>query len=234
MEILSFALTDEEHEVQMAAARALGRLCSAPDAPRSSGILDIVNRAGPAELVAAAVRAIGEGVSAAYHERRAVPGAPLSEELVASLAHLARSAPSPVAIAAADSLWQAQRAGSTSAMRALAAAIDHPQEDVVKATLLKLADLPDGASLVAKGLSHPSLAVRTLAVEILGDQEADDAREMLLARFRVEPDRRVQDAIQRALARNAAGPSSYVASVRFMDEITSDGGAGSYPGEGGG
>ena len=136
MEVLSFALTDEEHEVQLAAARALGRLCSAPDAPRAGDVLNLVERSGAPNLVAATVRAIGEGMSATYHARlaesrrvnslpaRPPPGkaglfpspAPPSAELVSALAFAAREAPSPVAMAAVDSLGHAHRAGAASAI----------------------------------------------------------------------------------------------------------------------
>ena len=70
----------------------------------------------------------------------------------------ARGAQSPVAIAAVDSLGHAHRAGAASAIDALGADDDHPDEDVVKAALLKLADSiasPAVAGL-ARGLSHPS------------------------------------------------------------------------------
>ncbi len=156
MEVLSCALTDEEHEVQTAAARALGRLTSAPDAPRLSDILDLVDRSGAVDLMAVTVRALGEGMSAAYHERLSIPPAPPSTELVAALAHFARSAPSPVAMAAVDSLGHAYRACShwglppqgpaaASTIAALGAAFTHPDEDVVKAAVLKVADCAAGA-----------------------------------------------------------------------------------------
>ena len=219
MEVLSFALTDEEHEVQMAAARALGRLCSAPDAPRAADVLDLVNRSGAADLVAAAVRAIGEGMSVAYQQRRSIPPTPPSADLVASLALLARGAPSPVAIAAVDSLGQAQRARAGhdggAAIDALAAALAHPDEDVVKAALLKLADcaapLPSASApviaaviatviaAIARGLEHPAAAVRLLAVEILAERAEDAARAALARRLGVEPDRRVDETVRRAL-----------------------------------
>ena len=219
MEVLSFALTDEEHEVQMAAARALGRLCSAPDAPRAADVLDLVNRSGAADLVAAAVRAIGEGMSVAYQQRRSIPPTPPSADLVASLALLARGAPSPVAIAAVDSLGQAQRARAGhdggAAIDALAAALAHPDEDVVKAALLKLADcaapLPSASApviaaviatviaAIACGLEHPAAAVRLLAVEILAERAEDAARAALARRLGVEPDRRVDETVRRAL-----------------------------------
>jgi HEAT repeat protein len=165
--------------------------------------------------VAATVRAIGEGMSAAYHARLAIPP---SAELVSALAFAARGAPSPVAMAAVDSLGHAHRAGAASAIDALAAAVDHPDEDVVKAALLKLADsVASPASLdggyapkppltavdgLARALSHPSPGVRVLAVESLGERvtEIDEARAALGTHLAVEQDRRVVEAIRRVLS----------------------------------
>lgn len=84
-DVLSFALADEEHDVQLAAARALGRVCVDPAAGRyletgppsgipssrkpavpmpvprtsASDMLDLVGRSGDDDLVAAAVNALG-------------------------------------------------------------------------------------------------------------------------------------------------------------------------------
>ncbi len=213
MEVLSFALTDEEHEVQMAAARALGRLCSAPNAPRAGDVLDLVDRSGAADLVAAAVRAIGEGMTLAYQQRLSLPPAPPSTELVAALALLARGAASQVAIAAVDALGHAQRAGQDggdAAIEALGAALGHPDEDVVKAALLKLADCaavrPAAAiAVIARGLEHPAAGVRLLAVEILAERDDDDARAALARRLGGETDRRVDETIRRAIVGHDGG-----------------------------
>src|SRR5262249_34261903 len=83
MEVLSFALTDEEHEVQAAAARGLGRLCAAPNAPDAGFVLDLVGRSGADDLLAVAVRAAGEGMSS-------ILSAPPSKDLVSALSLLAR------------------------------------------------------------------------------------------------------------------------------------------------
>jgi HEAT repeat protein len=204
LEVLGFALTDEEHEVQIAAARALGRLCSAPDAPRASDVLDLVDRSGEGDLVAATVRAIGEGMSAV-----AAP----SPELISALALFARGAPSQVAIAAVDSLVHAQRAGAP-VVAALASALDHPDEAVVKAGVLKLAgaspalDREQVGAGLAKALAHASVAVRVLAAEALGEHETDVARAELVRRLGVESDARVEEAIRRALLHGGEGGSS--------------------------
>jgi len=226
MEILRCALTDEEHEVQMAAARALGRLASAPDAPRVAEILDLVDRSGAVDLTAATVRAIGEGMSVAYHERLSLPLSPPSAELVSALALFTRGAPSPVAIAAVDALGYAYRAWSqggltpnvpeaTSTIDALAAALAHPDEEVVKAALLRLTDCAADATTaslqapvlkaMALGLESPSSAVRLLAVESLAELGTDEARGELAEHLAREQDRRVQDAVRYALSFSGEG-----------------------------
>jgi HEAT repeat protein len=210
MEVLSLSLADEEHDVQIAAARALGRLCSAPDAPRASDVLDLVDRSGASDLVAATVRAIGEGMGPSYQGRHTAPPEPPHEDLVAALALFARGAPSGVAIAAVEALGQAQRAGARAAIEALAGALDHPDVAVVKVALLKLAAEGDGErhrggassglAAVARGLEHSSPEVRALAVEMLADSDAEEAREWLVRQLLSEPDRKVKEAIQRVLA----------------------------------
>jgi HEAT repeat protein len=188
LEVLSFALTDEEHEVQTAAARALGRLCSAPDAPRPGDVLDLVDRSGAVDLVATAVRSMGEGMIAAALRRIGHDGGdpqnPRSAggphpELVSALALLAREGQGPVAVAAIDALANAHRtaedgaaviSGDAGALDALAGALDHPEEDVAKAALFKLAAVgPAAVRPLEKALAHPSPAVRELAAEILRD-----------------------------------------------------------------
>jgi hypothetical protein len=197
VEVLRVALTDEEHDVQLAAARALGRLCTARDPVRASDVLDLVERSGEPHLVAATVRAIGEGLSLGYADPKL--------DLVPALGLFARGAPSPVAIAAVEALGQAQRAGVPSAVGALGAAFDHPDDAVVKAALLKLASAAsaEGAlEAIARALTHLQPAVRTLAVELLADAEPShdgDARRWLTQSLATEPDRKVKEAILRAL-----------------------------------
>ncbi|APR80978.1 TolA protein [Minicystis rosea] len=200
MEVLRIALTDEEHEVRVAAARALGRLCTARDALRASDVLDLVDRSGQSDLVAAAVRAIGEGFVLAA-DASSSGRAALSPDLVPALGLFARGAPSPVAIASVEALVQAQRVGIPSAVTALTGALDHPEESVVKAALLKLsgAAVTGALDALGRGLAHPRPTVRVLAVELLADAPPDDARHWLAQRLLTEPDRHVKEAIQRAL-----------------------------------
>jgi len=78
---------------------------------------------------------------------------------------------------------------------------------VVKATLLKLAGAaaeaePAAVEALTRGLSHAGAGVRVLAVELLADAQPEEARRWLLPKLVSEPDRRVKEAIRRAL-----GPS---------------------------
>jgi len=230
LEVLGFALTDEEHEVQLAAARALGRLCSAPDAPRGTDILELVQRSGAADLLAATVRAIGEGavasgsaVSSSRHSGGpfASPRGPgfawpaafaPSAELVAALAQFARGAPSQVALAAVDALASAQRSGTLAASAALAGAVDHADEAVVKAALLKLngeqrepADQPARDAALVKALRHSSPAIRVLAAESTESAATPSARAEVARLLPSEPERHVAEAFRRALKRADGG-----------------------------
>jgi len=84
-----------------------------------------------------------------------------------------------VAIAAVDSLAHAHRAlhdgadprtRGASTIDALAGALDHPDEDVAKAALLKLAAAEGGGDApLARALTHPAAGVRSLAAEILAE-----------------------------------------------------------------
>jgi HEAT repeat protein len=198
MEVLRIALADEEHEVQVAAARALGRMCTARDPPRASDVLELVERSGEADLIATTVRAIGEGMARAQGR--------VAADLVPALGLFARGAPSPVAMAAVEALGEAQRAGAPEGVDGLAAALDHPDEAVVKAALLKLAAAgPVALPVLARGLEHPSTAVRILAAEMLADAESDEARRWLVKQLFAEPDRKVKEAIQRVLAPHGGG-----------------------------
>lgn len=177
MEILSVALTDEEHEVQLAAARALGRLSAVSVDAHPSEILDLVERSGAADLVAATLRAIGEGMSASYTERRSFPPAPPLPDLVEALSQFARSAQSSVAIAAVDALGQAFAAGSIVASEALVLALEHPDLPVAKAAAFKLAESQIGRETLGRVLEHPTLSVRARAAEMLAEADGRVGRE---------------------------------------------------------
>jgi HEAT repeat protein len=83
-----------------------------------------------------------------------------------------------VAIAAVDSLAHAHRVDvddggspdAPAAVEALAGALDHPDEDVAKAALLKLGSAGEALAALEGALGHPSAAVRVLAAEILAER----------------------------------------------------------------
>jgi HEAT repeat protein len=212
LEVLRIALTDEEHDVRLAAARALGKLCTAVDPPRGSDVLDLVDRSGEPDLIAATVRAIGLGLG--HRHRMPGPGGvpPPPDDLVPALGLFAGGAPAAVAIAAVEALADADLTGARSAIGALAAALDHPDEGVVRAALYKLAGAAAAArpsadaalAALARGLAHPKPALRARAVELLADVRPEEVRRLLVPRLAVEADRRVVEAIQLVLASPAS------------------------------
>jgi len=206
MEVLSFALADEEREVRFAAARALGLRCVVLASPSPGEILDLVERTGTSDLVATTVRAVGEGMSLAHSERRSVPPAPPPPELIAVLALFARGAPSVVALAAVDALGQAIAAGTASACDALAEALEHLDASVAKAAAFKLSETALGREALGRSLEHHAASVRLLVVEMLAEVDLADARARLTHRLLVELDREVRQAIDRALS---PGPRSF-------------------------
>ena len=200
MEVLSFALADEERDVRIAAARALGRRCVALASPSPSEILDLVERTGSSELVATTVRAVGEAMSLSYSERRSAPPAPPPPELISVLALFARGAPSAVALAAVDALGQTIAAGTVAACEAIAAALEHPDPSVAKAAAFKLAETALGREALGRSLDHPAAGVRLLAADMLAEVDVAGARARLTRRALIETDREVRAAIERALS----------------------------------
>ncbi len=206
MEVLSFALADEEREVRFAAARALGRRCVALASPSPSEILDLVERTGMADLVAATVRAVGEGMSLVFSERRFAPTVLPPPELISVLALFARGAPSAVALAAVDALGQMIASGTLAACDSISAALEHPDPSVAKAAAFKLTETVLGRDALGRSLEHPSPSVRLLAVEMLGEVDLAGARAPLTRRALVETDPNVRLAIERALS---PGPRAF-------------------------
>ena len=175
LHVLGFALADEERDVQLAAARALGRLCAGPQRipgsappPGPSEVLEIVARSSEPDLIAAAVRSLGdtmEGVTSGRGGRSerppppsrdpasgtmasdVWPGAARAEgrELVAALKPLTRSPASVVAIAAVDALGRIP-AHHAARRAALSGALIHADNHVVRAAMLKLSALASGRS----------------------------------------------------------------------------------------
>jgi len=183
-----FALADEEHEVQRAAARALGRL------GRTEALVDLVRDTRDPSLTATALRALGD----ADPERAIASARPLVAHADAAVACAAVEAighlrggrgagriPAHVAVAFEDALF---------------AALDHPDEEVVKLALSLIGSQPGARALVRLGLclDHPSSEVRCVAAELLGQDKSTGARALLKARYEREKDQLVRAAIASA------------------------------------
>lgn len=245
------ALADEEREVRRTAARGLGRLAAVGDNAR---LLALVRASGDPELLAAAVRAAGEALSAA-ELGTAQPSAPAvatsvssrppvsprdravvhlppesAHRLVGALATMCEDPSADVAIAALDALRRAP-AGIDGRFEAMARALEHPDVDVVKTAILKLASAK--AELFAKDPSggletttFPAGAWERLTACLHDDRwelrllvaesicVIDPARgpDALVERARVERDPEVLDAIDAALSaarrqKKGAGPA---------------------------
>lgn len=199
MEVLNVALTDEEHEVQLATARALGHLAALSDDPSPSELLELVERSRAADLIATAVRAIGEAFSATYNTRRSLMPPPPATDLVDKLSSLAQRAPSPVAIAAVDALAQVFVSGSFVAAEALVGAIEHPDAQVSRAAAIRLAETEPGREALRRARAHPRAEVRARASEMLADEGGRAGR---------DPGRAVA-----SVASGGSGPSSAPASA---------------------
>src|SRR5262249_16188428 len=153
---------DEERDVQLAAVRAFGRLCTQGPTPRPPirDALELVTRSGDSDLIAVLVRAVGEGAGAS--------DPPVSaSELIAAVGALAAEPTSPIAMAAVDALGR-MPTDSPGRQGALVKAADHADAAVVRAALLKLSANAAGLEEVARRLDHASAEVRILAAEILG------------------------------------------------------------------
>jgi hypothetical protein len=194
-----------------------------------------VRASGDAELLAAAVRAAGDVLSSgdtpgltatsmrAGFDRPSDYGRisepPITaDRLVAALAGLCQDASPDVAIAALDSLRRAP-CDFPGRLEAMARALEHPDVNVVKTAVLKLAaafadnarepgadlsperHLPAGAWERLRSCLHHDLAeLRQLTAESLCVIDPDRGREALVERARVERDPEVLAAIDAALS----------------------------------
>jgi HEAT repeat protein len=174
---VSFALADEERDVQLAAVRALGQLrVGAP-------LVDVVSAARDPGLVAAALRALGDA----------------DGDLAFGAAHpLLKHADPSIASSAVEAI------GRLGPRRkdAIFEALDHPDVDVVKSALAEIALDLDARSLARLGLclDHISWEVRRLAAELLGSDGSPSAQALLRARYEREKDPVVREAIAEAVS----------------------------------
>jgi HEAT repeat protein len=183
-----FALADEEHDVQLAAARALGRL------GRAETLVGVVRDTRDPALAATALRALGD----------ADP-----DRALASARPLVGHSDAAVACAAVEAIGQLRSMRATGHVSphvaagcedALFAALDHPDEEVVKLSLSLVGAQPGARALARLGLclDHTSSEVRCAAAELLGQDNSTGARALLRARYEREKDQIVRAAIASA------------------------------------
>jgi HEAT repeat protein len=178
-----FALADEENEVKLAAVRALGRL------RRAEPLLTIVSDTRDAALAATALRALGD--LAAARPMIGHPDAAIACAAVEVIGH----------IEASSSSGQA-RASAAAMEDALFVALDHAEGEVVKLALSMLGVRPGARALARLGLclDHSSWEVRRLAAELLGQAKSPSAEGLLRARYELERDPMVREAIALAVS----------------------------------
>ena len=187
-DVVIFALADEEHDVQLAAARALGRL------GRAETLVGVVRDTRDPALTATALRALSD----------ADP-----DRALASARPLVGHSDAAVACAAVEALGQLRAARASGRVSvqvavgcedALFAALDHPDEEVVKLSLSLIGAQPGARALARLGLclDHVSAEVRCVAAELLGQDNSSGARALLRARYEREKDQIVRAAITSA------------------------------------
>jgi HEAT repeat protein len=179
-----FALADEEHEVQLAAVRALGKL------RRADPLVGVVAHARDPVLTATALRALSEAdpVLALSAARPLVTHADpaVACSAVEAVGRLATSrAPAHLASDSEDALFTA---------------LDHQDAEVVKLALSMVGARRGARALARLGLclDHASWEVRRLAAELLGQDKSPAAQALLRARYEREKDPIVRDAIAAA------------------------------------
>ncbi len=184
---VGFALADEEHDVKLAAVRALGKL------GRAAPLQDIVADTRDPSLAAAALRALGEAdPSLALEAARPLvthSDAAVACAAVEAIGHLASLSKFPAHVAAAG-------------QDAIFAALDHQDAEVVKLGLSLVGANPGPRGLARLGLSldHASWEVRRVAAELLGQDKSPGAQALLRARYEREKDPAVRDAIAAAVS----------------------------------
>jgi HEAT repeat protein len=183
-----FALADEEREVQLAAARALGRL------GRPDPLIGVVADTRDPVLAATALRAL----------RDADPGRAL-----ASARPLVAHADAAIACAAVETIGQLASSRTPVPTQievecedALFGALDHRDPEVVKLALSLVGAEPGARALARLGLclDHESWEVRRLAAELLGQDGRPAAHGLLRARYEREKDPLVRSAIGSAVS----------------------------------
>jgi HEAT repeat protein len=185
---VAFALADEEADVRRMAVSALGKIRGDDGAALGlPHLIDLVQHATEPELVAAAARALGQSGDA---------------HALSVLRPLVRLGLPLVAVSAVEAL--AELAGARR-VDVLLDGLSHTDGEVVKATMLALADAQDPRVVAHLGacLDHEAWDVRSLAADLLGRLPGETALGLLRARLTGEDSPPVQAAIARALERAA-------------------------------
>lgn len=182
--LLVIGLADEDPDVQIVAAQALGRLRDDQGNIHVDELLQAL-ASDLAHVRAAVARALGES------------GSPLA---VAPLRDLLRDPESGVAVAAVEALG---RLGPESVAQRLEPALLHSDSEVVKAALRALSEWRDPAALdaLSGALSHPAWDVRQLSAELVGELGDARALAILTAQLERETDDLVRLALSEAFAR---------------------------------
>ncbi len=181
---VSFAVSDEELEVRLAAVHALGRLSSPATAEEVlPQLLELAASDANLEVRAAAVQALGRLTDA-----RVLP----------ALRGLLKSDDVALAVAAVEALT-----GRTDAIRAgaLVDALSHVEPEVVKAALRGLARPGDARAQAHLGvcLDHTAWDVRRLAADLLAKSGEESAMGLLRTRMTAEREPLVLEALTRGL-----------------------------------
>lgn len=204
--VIALALADDSREVQIEAARALGvvarRACfrGPPDptshAPTLRSVLELVTRSMDSELLAATIRMVSEDLDV---DLRDSPTPHAAATILAGLGPLAREADGTIALAAVEAIGRLPM-DTEGRQKALAEALRHPDDAVIKAAMLKI-DFNRGAgSEILQCLDHPSYDVRSLAAELVAGSEDAALRERLAERTSLEVNRDMRDTLEGALS----------------------------------
>ncbi len=184
-ELVAFCLADESVDVQMTAARALGKLRDEAGRPVGIDSLFLALHSESPGVQAATVRALGD----AGDERAIEP-----------LRSLARTGGQGVVPAAIEAL---RRLGDSALDELLVEALSSDDEEVVKQALVAIFEgrARDALEHLNTGLKHPAWDVRQLAADLLGELGDKRAVASLRAQLEVEQDELVAGTITGALAR---------------------------------
>ncbi|HLK37444.1 MAG TPA: HEAT repeat domain-containing protein [Polyangiaceae bacterium] len=201
-----FGLADEEHDVQLAAVRALGVL------GRAEPLVGVVTGVRDPVLAATALRALGD----ANPEAALDAARPLVGQHDAAIACAAVEAIGQLAAARASGRILPHVVSGCE--DALFEALEHQDAEVVKVALSIVAELPGVRALARLGLclDHGSWEVRRLAAELLGHDKSPAAQGLLQARYEREKDPVVREAIASAVSLRAGPDQSRSAERRDL------------------